>query len=133
MLKFGDTFKYKEKDYVYLAHSEEILYSALILDFEMSEKVKKRIDYLCKIKSTPEMDEIMSRRAYCFVELRTEDVKNRLAHFANTGEEISDYSSLLSVGKLNNDDLREIKKEIEVGPVPLMLKDLVKDITIEES
>ena len=37
MLKFGDTFKYREKDYVYLAKTEEITYAAEILNKEYSE------------------------------------------------------------------------------------------------
>jgi len=37
MLKFGDTFKYREKDYVYLAKTEEIIYVAEILNIENSK------------------------------------------------------------------------------------------------
>ena len=132
MLKFGSTFKHKEKDYVYLAHTEEILYSALILDIQMSEMVKKMFENLCKNKSSSEISELLNRKAYCFVELRTEDVKSRLAHFAKTDENItSECSSLSPIGELNNEDLKQIKKEIESGPVPLRLKELTKDIVIE--
>jgi len=132
MLKFGSIFKHKEKDYVYLAQTDEILYSALILDIQMSEMVKKAFENLCKHKSSPEISELLNRKAYCFVELRTEDVKNRVAHFAQTdGNTTSECSLLSPMGQLNNEDLKQIKKEIETGPVPLALRELTKDIIIE--
>lgn len=132
MLKFGDIFKCREKDYVYLAHTEEILFSALILDRQMSEIVKQRFENLCKQKSSPEISKLYDSRAYCFVQLTTEDVKDRLAHFAQTQQNpMSECSSLSSMGQLNNEDLKQIKIEIEKGPVPLRLKELTKDIVIE--
>lgn len=132
MLKFGNIFKYKEKDYVFLAHTEEILFSALILDKQMSKIVREKFENLYKQKSSSEISKLLDSRAYCFVELRTEDVKNRLAHFAQTQQNpISEYSSLFSMGQLNKEDLKQIKIEIEQGPVPLILKELTKDIVIE--
>ena len=132
MLKFGSTFKHREKDYVYLAHTDEILYSALILDIQMSEMVKSMWENLCKHKGTPEISELSKRKTYCFVELRTEDVKNRVAYFAKTDENTTgECLALLPMGQLNNEDLKQIKKEIESGPVPLALKELTKDIVVD--
>lgn len=132
MLKFGDIFRYKERDWVYLIHTEEILYSALILDTQMSEYTKKMYENLCKQKSSLEISKLLGRRAYCFVELRTEDVKGRIAHFGQVdGNTTNECFSLSSIGQLNNEDLREIQKEIEIGPFSKILKERVKTIVIE--
>ena len=130
MLKFGSIFRHKEKEFVYLAQTSEILYSALILNAEMSEMLKKRCEGLCQ-KSSPQVTKILSDSVYCYVELRTEDFKNRLAHFAKTGENTSNECFPMPIGQLNKEDLKEIKKEIETGPVPLELRELTKDIIIE--
>ena len=132
LVKFGSIFKHNEKDYVYLAHTDEILYSALILDIPLSETLKKRFENLQKYKSSPEISRLLNNITYCFVELRTEEVKSRLAHFAKTDENSpSECLPMRAIGQLNKEDLKEIKKEIEIGPVPLRLRELTKDIVID--
>ena len=130
-MKFGDIFKYKEKDYVYLAHTQETLYSALILDDQMSEKLRKMVEVAGFKKSSPAFSELINRPAYCFVELSTSEVKARLAHLGKADLLGGDCTVLLS-GQLNKEDMRQIIKEIKIGPVPLILKDLTKNIVIED-
>jgi len=129
MLRFGNTFRYNEKEYVYLAQNGDVLYSALILDTDQSGEFKRRCDKLCQGSGSPQIQKILDSKVYCFVELRTEEYKNRLAHFANTDTTTSsDCASLIPIGQLDEEDLKEIKKEIETGPVPLALKKLTEDI-----
>jgi len=131
MLKFGSVFRYKEKEFVYLAQTNEILYSALILNSEMSKILKKRGEELCQ-KGSPQVKRTLSNLLYCYVELRTEDFKDRLAHFAKTDENsLTECSSLSPIGQLIEEDLKQIKIEIESGPLPSALKELTKDIVIE--
>ena len=131
ILRFGSGFEYRERNYVYLTHTEEIIYSALILDSPMSDMFKDKFKRLCIKKSSPEIAKLLSSKVYCFVELRTEEFKNRVAHFAKTQGDVSSDYLPSPIGQLDKEDLKQIKKEIEDGPVPLELKDKIKSIVIE--
>lgn len=130
MLTFGDTFRYREKELVYLAQTVDILYAALILPIEDS----KVLDSLQKrIKDGAKAGQMLSNKLYCFVQLTTEEFKDRIAHLGNTQQDEStttECTVLSPTGKLNNFDLKQIKKEIEDGLVPEQLKELTKDITV---
>ncbi|PIZ00190.1 hypothetical protein COY62_03940 [bacterium (Candidatus Howlettbacteria) CG_4_10_14_0_8_um_filter_40_9] len=41
LIKFGDVFNYGEKDYVFLAKTEDIIYVAEILDTESTKRIKE--------------------------------------------------------------------------------------------
>jgi hypothetical protein len=132
--QFGSIFRHNEKEYVYLVHTEEILYSALIVDIQGSEALKKRVEYIIKNKGTPLVNRLLDYKIYCFVELRTEEVKNRLALFAKTGEDtpLEDCLPINPIGELDKEDLKEIKQHIESSNgVPKELKEKMKSIVIE--
>lgn len=133
MLIFGDTCRYREKEFVYLAQTADIWYGALILP---SEDSKVLDSFQKRIKDGSKAGQMLSNKLYCFVQLTTEEFKDRIAHLGNPQQDestVTEYvvSSLVPTGKLNNFDLKQIKKEIESGPVPLALKELTKDIVIE--
>ena len=132
VLKFGSVFRHKEKDYVYLTHTEETLYSALVLNSELSDRLKKRCEEIVKTKSSPKTSELLSRPSYFFVELRTEEFKERVAHLYNTDQNPIDAClSLSPIEKLIKEDLNRIKEEIINGPTPLELKEKLKKIEVE--
>ena len=132
--QFGSIFKHNEKDYVYLVLTEEILYSALIADIQGSEALKKRVEYIIKSRGTPSANRLLDQKIYCFVELRTEEVKSRLALFAKTGEDTlsEDCLPINPIGELDKEDLKEIKQHIETSNgVPKELKEKIKTMVIE--
>lgn len=127
MIKFGDTFLHKEKEYVFLAKTEDIVYAAQILDEQKTNNVNR----LYELKSRTERCE--DRILFCFVILKTEEFKNRMVHFKNTarGEDKINFDELKE-NVLNSDDLREIKEEIvrSGSPIPLELKEMIKKFDV---
>lgn len=133
MFTFGDIFKYREKDFVYLAQTSDILYAARILPQEVSKDLNREEK---KIKDASRVKTMLTNNLYFFVTLTTDEFKDRIAHLGNTQQDESTTTACISLdssGKLNNFDLRQIKKEIEETYVPQELKELTKDIKIEES
>lgn len=60
----GDVFKYKGKEYVYLAQTEEILYAARILSKEETDLIERRHN---QVNQRPNRAEYKSHPLYCFV------------------------------------------------------------------
>jgi hypothetical protein len=132
--QFGSIFKYNEKDYVYLVHTEEILYSAFIPNIQQSKLILKRVEDIVRSNGTPSVNRLLDNKIYCFVELRTEEVRSRLALFTKTGEDtpLDDCLPINPIGELNKDDLKEIKQHIEgSNAAPKELKEKMKSIVIE--
>lgn len=129
MLKFGDTFKYREKDYVYLAKTEEITYAAEILNKEKSELLDKTCSK--QIANGAKTEKVLNMPVYCFVMLKTEPFQGRAAFFYLAGKgdtsnnECASFEPTKSLEKI---DLKEILNEIKEGPVPKELKQLTEGI-----
>jgi len=122
MRKFGDIFRYKEDEYVFLAQSDGIIYAAQILDKEKTNQILRLYEKR-KHKS--------SNVLYSYVILSTDDFKDRMAHLNNTDKNNVELS-LDIIGSLNKQDLNEIKAEIlnTNSAVSMKLKQLIKDIEI---
>ena len=121
ILQAGDTFRYREKDYVYLVEYNDILYAARILDEKTSCKLNKLYEKK-KMDGRTERN-LEEKKSFCFVMLSTEELKNRAAHLGYDTEH--DISSLLYDNKicsLDEADLRVIIREIKGGPVSGNLK-----------
>ena len=128
-LLFGDIFRYNEKEYIFLAKTEEVLYAAQILNPEISGRIDKV--YQSKIYNGKLTKVLEGNILYCYVILQTEEFKDRMAHFATTGKD--GFSPLLEKLplQLNKEDLKAIKAEIvEKNAIPLALKELVKSIPV---
>jgi len=131
MLIFGDTFRHREKEYVYLAQTGDILYAALILPQDESRELNKYSS--TQIKNGAKTGIMLTKPLYCFVVLNTEEFKDRVAHigFSDQHEStVDECGSLNPTGKLNNFDLKQIKQEIDGGAVPQDLKELTKSILL---
>ncbi len=126
-IKFGDVFRYREKDYVFLAKTAEVLYAAQILDEERT-KVIKDLDNLRASK--PDAQKYRSNPLYCYVVLSTEEFKDRMAHFGVPTQDgiIIDKTGLV----LNKEDIRALQRDIcdPGAPVANELKQLVNDLAI---
>lgn len=125
-LLFGDVFRYNNKEYIFLAETEEIWYAAEVLN----AKLTKQLDdlYQKQIRANrPINDKVL----YCYVILKTEEFKNRAAHYGHPGKDnFSPAIDKLPIS-LCSEDKKQIKNEIESSDaVPLGLKELVKDISI---
>lgn len=129
MITFGEVIKYKEAEYVYLAATEEIIYLARILNLEDGDKINKL--YLLRqsagIMTKPQ---ILNSPLYCFVILTTDNFKDRMAHFHQPGHDFGPEMNFDIIGRLNSQDLKEIKQTIMTGPVPIELKELVNKIEV---
>jgi hypothetical protein len=126
LVKFGSVFRYKEKEYVFLARVDDIIYAAEILTKEYTQKVNSL--YEAKVKNNS-IEKVKKNALYCFVILDSEEFKGRMAHFAKTDTNSADVLFDI-IATLNQKDLQEIKEEIlaEDSPVPLRLKEVVKEI-----
>jgi hypothetical protein len=129
ILTFGDVFRYKEKDYVYLASTEDIIFTARIFSpqetYDISE-LARRFD------NNPRTNRSKSE-LYYFVILNTKEVKDRMASLANTGNnDVSVYADKYC--KLAKEDLRSIKEKIIDPETPIsgILRDLIRDIEISD-
>lgn len=123
---FGDLFQYGGQDYIFLAETEDTLFAAKILDKELTRKLKQRVE-----KNIANNTYDSNLTIYSFVELQTEDLKERVAHFARTGDESFSRVIFEPLGvELCVEDLRNIKEEIASKRVPNKLKELIEDIEV---
>lgn len=75
-IKFGDVFKHKEKEYVFLAKTEELVYAAEILSKELTSKIDNLYQKISKYDGG-----CVNRIIYCYVMLKTEEFKDRMIFF----------------------------------------------------
>lgn len=124
-LTFGDVFRYNEKEYIFLAKTEERIYAAQILAPVDTEKVDK----LFKIREATNKPTNLT--IYCYVILQTTDFKDRAAHLHNTGNvTFIDLIEKLPIA-LDLEDLKNIKMEImKKNTISIELKERVRDIQL---
>lgn len=127
-VKFGDVFRHKEEDYVYLAQTDETLYAAKILNNFETKAVSDL--YEKRARDPRNSNRIENHRLFCFVTLRTEDFKGRAASLGKTDNPEINIDILKS--SLNKEDLKGIYEIIvnPASPVPRLLKELVADIQL---
>ncbi|MDO8486508.1 MAG: hypothetical protein Q7S77_02330 [Candidatus Staskawiczbacteria bacterium] len=124
-LTFGDTFRYNEKEYIFLAKTEDKIYTAQILTPVDTEKVDK----LFKMREATNKPTNLT--IYCYVILQTADFKDRAALLHNTGNVI--FTNLIEKLPifLGLEDLKNIKMEItKKNTISIELKELVQDIQL---
>ena len=131
-IKFGDIFNYREKDYVFLVKTDDLIYAAQILDLDLSTQIQRKHSQV--LRNGKEAIEARHNVLYCYVVLKTEEFKKRIAHFADATH---DETSLIIgpvIGVLDKCDLEEIRNEIldDYSPVSRDLKELIKKIEIKK-
>ncbi len=127
MITFGEIINYDDAQYVYLAATEEIIYLAKVLN----NNDAARINNLCaKRQSDGQASKVENAPIYCFVILSTDGFKDRMAHCGQPGHDFNSGIIMDSVSRLNETDLKEIQHTINIGPVPLELKELIKNIEL---
>lgn len=123
LLKFGDIFRYKEKEYVYLIKQEEITYAAEIYNEEISQDLKHYRETSAK-KGKPDSP------LFSFVILTIPEYKGRAAGVGNSDKNdgfTEDYPK--KIVELPEEDMGALKNEI-IGSkgVPIALRDYVKSL-----
>lgn len=82
---FGDVFRYGDKEYIFLAETEDVLYAARILNKEQT--IMLRIGTTAAIRRNSLM---LDNLTYSFVMLQTQELRERAAYFATTGKSMFD-------------------------------------------
>jgi len=128
---FGDVFRYKEKDYIFLAQTEDTIFAAEILGKEDSRQRQRLI--MSVVKNSARTYQLNQNVLLCIVELpNTEEYKDRVAFFGHTDKgELADFFTEF-VCRLADTDLANLHKEIMEDELAVseLLKDKVKDIKI---
>lgn len=124
---FGDVFQYGDNEFIFLVDTEDVTYAARILNKELTKLLIKGTETAVRRNSR-----VIDNLTYSFVELQTQELKERAAHFLMTGKDKFDgsiYTPLNII--LCEEDLKAIKEEITSKKcVSIKLKELVKDIKI---
>jgi len=124
-LTFGDVFRYNEKEYIFLAKTEDRIYAAQIL----TPVDTQRVDKLFKIRAATNKPTNLT--IYCYVILQTADFKDRAAHLHNTGNVT--FANLIEKLPITLDikDLKNIKMEIiKKNTISIELREIVQGIQL---
>lgn len=128
-LVFGDVFRYKEKDYIFLAKTEEIIYTAQILSVEKTRKIE---DLVGKLTSRGRDFKLDNNVLFCYVMLETKELKNRCAHLKDAGRDNYMYVLIEKLLiELTLKDKKNLKAEIvRKNAISIELKELVEKLSI---
>jgi hypothetical protein len=126
---FGDIIKHvaKGEKYVFLALTLDFVFIAKILsDSESKQLFRMHDDHLSKGNS---IDEIPT---FWFIKLSCEEFFGQAAHLANAQRAADDSRYFIKVNseKLNEADIKALKKEILEKRTWKQLKDTIKDIPL---
>lgn len=130
-MTFGDIFQYNEKDYIYLGAKGDHIHAAVVLDEKFTANLLRLHTRRTQQNSPGASVALLSSTAYCFVILKTSEMKDRACHFNNTEYEIKYFNSLnILPVKLTKEDLTNIKTEIMTKPVTEELREVVRPVII---
>ena len=126
ILKLGDIFRFKEQEFVFLYLTTDFLYAARIFNDKQTSQVLTLYDK--KYKSGHIRGYAKDQNIYSFVVLTTEEFEERMASFANTQNDTDILPDI--IGKINDEDLEAIKKEIlsDSCPVAQTLKEYIASL-----
>ncbi len=129
LLVFGDIFRYRGGEFIYLTGMEEIVYAAKILDAGTSRTLRARCERVAVTGGTA-ATRLESTLLYCFVVLRTPGYQERAAHYAQPGS--NEFGTGIDIEKLCSlipDDIRELKDSIlQSNGVSEGVKDLIRSV-----
>lgn len=130
-MNFGDVVKYRNKEYVYLNILDEIMYLAMVPNEALSGLWIKKFEkvFMNGGKSAAKKK---SWTEWCFIQLSTEQFKNRIAMYALPGLDYNPDDFMDTIGTLNKQDKIELQKEIiNESAVSIQLKESVKQLDLE--
>lgn len=126
ILKFGDIFRFKEQEYVFLHLTTDFMFAARIFNTKLTQQVLSL--YETKVKNGHMRGAAVDQAIYSFVVLTTEEFNEKMANFAKTQEDVNLLPDI--IGRVNDKDLSAIKEEIlsEGCPVAKVLKEYIKSL-----
>ncbi|MEK7573881.1 MAG: hypothetical protein AAB531_05680 [Patescibacteria group bacterium] len=128
-LVFGDIFVYENEEYIFLASTSAQIYTAKILDIDLSRRVNKAYDEALKKSKEIKLKNLL----YCFVILTTQELKNRIASLARTDGHRFEAAMKKSNISLNKKDLISLKDEaVSSRGVPIILKELISTLELDD-
>ncbi len=115
MIKFGDIFLKDENEYAFLVGVEDGVYAAKILNKEDS----REFENYCNRGAAASVSDPSKKKIFYWVKLTTDNLKDRLAHLGSAENAMDGYPYITTGFKLNDDDKRDIIKEISDPDVDL--------------
>lgn len=126
--QYGDVFRHKGDNYVYLVQVNEIIYAALIVNEQIANRINTLYEKETK-KGGIAAKRALDSRIYRLVILTTEQFKKHGAYLYQPQHSANEIS-LNIIGKINTDDMIALKKEIETGAYQDELKETTKKISL---
>ena len=127
LVKFGDIFRHREREYVFLAETDDAVYAAKILDEDETKSFEQISERLEATNSSRKRSVTFS-----YVILSTDGFRNRVAHLASTDNTEHQVSRFDVITSLNSEDRKSIVGEIlsNNSPVSVRLIEIVKGLNI---
>lgn len=105
IIKLGDIFRHREKEYIFLAQTEDTIFSAKIIDSQMASRIQDLSD---KREST--QSKLKKHALYSIVMLKTKDFEGKAVHLYGTdGSEHQSVVRFDVLGTLDKEDTLAIK------------------------
>lgn len=126
ILKLGDIFRIEENEYVFIHLTVDFIYVARIFNINQTQQVQ--FLYNKKLNNGHLQGAAKDNQLYSFVVLTTEEYNERMANFANSQKDANIIPDV--IGRVNEKDLVEIKKEIlsDECPVATVVKEYIKSL-----
>lgn len=132
-MRFGDVISYNGREYVYFANTDLVFHLGIVADEIKSRNAIKFRDEAFT-KGSKNMQKRQDSIVVCFIELTTEELKNRAAYYIRTTDHnFKPEDSFDQICTLNIKDQIALKQEImKDDHVTKELKELVKDLELEK-
>ena len=132
-MRFGDAISYDSKEYIYFANTDLVFHLGIVADEIKSRNAIKFRDGAFTM-GNKNMQKRQESIVICFIELTTEELKNRAAYYIRTTDHnFKPEDSFDQICTLNMKDQIALKQEImKDGHVTKELKELVKDLELEK-
>ena len=128
--EFGEVFRYNEAYYVYLAQNELFIYTAKILDPDMTLRLKNADDKKARMPSSALKTD--GHRAFAYIILTTDKFTSQAAHLGSPAQDTDKILDFDWIGTaINETDKEALKEEIlrEGSAVEKGLKKIFQSIT----
>lgn len=131
LVKFGDVFRHREREYVFLAETDDAVYAARILNERETQRFETLADQLTARAANPTR---IGSSAFSYVILNTEEFRDRAAHLASTEHSEHQTSRFDVFSTLTAEDCASIARVIlsENSHVSMRLIEIVRGLNISQ-
>ena len=129
---FGDVLEIDGKQLVFLLSTLDTVYLAFVADEEMSQMFSQK---RAAVFANPKKAEVEQHKlTWCFIELTTEEFRNRIAFYGlrNCDCRIDDLLTAVKIGTINGADKKSLRQVIiRDDAVTRELQDKVSKIVLD--